>query len=497
MPDSVAAVGTAERVAVIDVGSNSVRLVIFGDSARAPLNMLNEKAFCALGKGLPETGHLSPEGVQNAIATLKRFAWMMQVTGVDRTVAFATSAVRDAVDGPEFVERVRNECGITLEVLSGQGESRMAAFGVLFGLPEAEGIVGDLGGSSLELASIGKGRAEAGVTLPVGPLRFDDGDAESGTIRKAVRHELRKVEWLDSMAGRDFYVVGGTWRALAKLDIQRRNYPLHIVQGYEMPLGRAQSLVDLISQQSPASLTDAETVSKRRLPVLPLACSVLGAVLERLQPRRLVFSAHGVREGAYLETLSDADRRIDPLLAAAEAMAAQETRFGASIGHEIFAWCNPLFEGESEADTRLRRVSSVLSDIGWRMHPDYRATHAFRRVLRAPLLGVDHTERAFIATTVLRRYSHKASGDAVEEMQALLSDEMIRRASRIGAAMRLAQTLGCGAPSALTGATVALDGDGICLSVPERLRDLIGETVESRLKRLADSFECSSRIVSV
>lgn len=494
MPDTIAALGSVERIAVIDVGSNSVRLVIFGDCARAPLNMLNERAFCALGKGLPETGHLSPEGVQSAIATLKRFAWMMQVTCVDRTVAFATSAVRDAVDGPAFVERVAVECGIDLEVLSGEGESRLAAFGVLFGLPEARGIVGDLGGSSLELAAIGDGKADPGVTLPVGPLRFQAEDAESGVIRKAVRAALKPVAWLEDVRGHDFYVVGGTWRALAKLDIQRRGYPLHIVQGYEMPLRRAEDLVDLISHQSPESLSHTENVSKRRLQVLPLACSVLAAVLEKLQPKRLVFSAHGVREGAYLDTLGVADRGVDPLVAAAEAMAAQEARFGSAIGHEIFDWCQPLFADESPASARLRLVSSILSDIGWRMHPDYRATHAFRRVLRAPLLGVDHTERAFVATTVLRRYSHKASGDAVEEMQALLSEDMIRQASQIGAAMRLAQTLGCGAPAALAGAIIVREGDEIVLSVPDTLRDLIGETVESRLKRLANSFNCASRI---
>ncbi len=493
----MAALDAAERVAVIDVGSNSVRLVIFGDSVRAPLNMLNEKAFCGLGRGLPETGRLSGDGVQSAIATLKRFAWMIQVTGVDRTVAFATSAVRDAVDGPDFVERVRDECGIRLEVLSGEDESRLAANGVLFGLPEAEGVVGDLGGSSLELAPIGQGRAEPGVTLPLGPLRFQDSDAETGTVRKVVRAALAQIDWLKDVKGKDFHVVGGTWRALAKLDISRRDYPLHIVQGYEMPLAAAQSLVDLISRQSPESLTDVGSVSKRRLPVLPLACSVLGAVLERLQPRRLVFSAHGVREGAYLETLGEKARAIDPLLAAAEAMAAQETRFGAAIGHEVFDWCQPLFVNETPQEARLRRVASVLSDIGWRMHPDYRATHAFRRVLRAPLLGVDHTERSFIATTVLRRYSHKASGEAVEEMQALLSEDMIRRASRIGAAMRLALTLGCGAPAALNGAKVTRQEDEVLLSVPSHLRDLIGETVESRLKRLADSFGCGSRIESV
>lgn len=479
---------TADRIAVIDVGSNSVRLVIFGDSERSPLMLLNERAFCGLGEGMAGTGRLNPAGVEDAISTLKRFRWMTEATNVADTVAFATAAVRDAADGNAFVRRVRRECGIRLKVLDGTSESRLAALGVIFGMPDATGIVGDLGGSSLELAPIQGGRVGDGVTLPVGPLRFIGEVSDPNAVREMVARELKRIDWLERHRGSDFHVVGGTWRALAKLDIGARNYPLHIIQGYEMTLDRALALIHLIAQQSPLSLAGAEGIASRRLDVLPAAAMALESVVRHLRPRRLVFSAHGVREGAYFERLKDSVRRRDPLVACAESMAEHETRFGMSVGREIFDWIGGLFVGEDARHARLRFVSCLIADVGWRTHPDYRATHSFRRVLRAPLLGVDHRDRAFIAMAVLRRYSHKAIGEAVEEARSLLEADDIALAERIGSAIRLAHTLGGGAPGALNGLSLARRDNRITLSVPEEMRPLIGESAESRLRRLAQYF---------
>lgn len=488
MPDTTAARMTADRIAVIDVGSNSVRLVIFGDSERSPLTLLNERAFCSLGEGMSRTGRLNPEGVENAITTLKRFRWMTEATNVADTIAFATAAVRDAQDGSAFVRRVRRECGIRLKVLDGSAESRLAALGVLFGMPDAVGIVGDLGGSSLELAPIHGGKVGEGVTLPVGPLHFIGQVNDPNGIRDTVAREVAKVDWLDRHRGSDFHVVGGTWRALAKLDIGARDYPLHIIQGYEMTLDRALALIHLIARQSPESLAGAEGIAARRLQVLPAAAMALESVVRHLRPRRLVFSAHGVREGAYFERLKDNVRRRDPLIACAESMAEQETRFGGGVGREIFDWIGGLFLGEDARHARLRLVACLIADVGWRTHPDYRATHSFRRVLRAPLLGVDHRDRAFVAMAVLRRYSHKALGDAVEEARSLIEAEDIALAERIGAAIRLAHTLGGGAPGALNGISISRRDARVTLSVPEEMRPLVGEVAESRLKRLAQYF---------
>ena len=295
MPDTMTARSESDRIAVVDVGSNSVRLVIFGDCERAPLTMLNERAFCSLGRGLGKSGKLNPKGVDYALRTLRRFDWMSRAAGASRIHAFATAAVRDAEDGPDFVQRAREETGIDLRVLTGEEEANLAGLGVLFGLPDAQGVVGDLGGSSLELAPISGGRVDPGATLPVGPLQFPSDTFQPGAIRRRVMRHLDQLEWLQDCTGQDLYLVGGTWRAVAKLDIGMRNYGLNIIHGYEMSADRAVDLSRLIARQSPQSLRGAEGISSRRLQVLPAAAIVLEAVVDRLAPERLVFSAHGVR----------------------------------------------------------------------------------------------------------------------------------------------------------------------------------------------------------
>ncbi|MEC9345278.1 MAG: Ppx/GppA phosphatase family protein [Pseudomonadota bacterium] len=481
-------------MAVIDVGSNSVRLVIFGDSLRAPLTMLNERAFCALGQGMARTGQLNPDGIEAAIATLKRFRWIAGATGVARTIAFATAAVRDAADGQAFVKRVKRECDIRLTVLTGEEESRYAGMGVLFGTPDATGVVGDLGGSSLELAPIGNGEVGPGTTLSLGPLQFMDGDSQPERIRAATLEALDRINWLPGATGQTLHVVGGTWRAVAKLDMSARQYPLNVIQGYEMSADRAIALTRLIARQHPESLSGAEGIADRRLQVLPTASVVLETLVERLAPDRLHFSAHGVREGAYLDTLKPKQRRRDPLVAAAEAMALHEARFGVEVGQEVFDWIAPLFPADDARSARLRMVACILSDVGWRAHPDYRATQSFRRVLRAPLIGIGHPERVLLATAVMRRYSHKAGDEVLDEVRALVSPDDLKLAERIGAAIRLAHTLGGGAPGALAGIGLAMTDTALVLDVPLALQPVLGDAVETRLFRVARAFGVAHQI---
>lgn len=496
MPDTMTAIPESDRIAVVDVGSNSVRLVIFGDCERAPLAMLNERAFCSLGRGLGKTGRLNPKGVDYAIRTLKRFSWMSHAAGASRIHAFATAAVRDAEDGPDFVERAETETGISLRVLTGPEEANLAGMGVLFGLPEAQGVVGDLGGSSLELAPVRDSGVLPGTTLPVGPLQFPSDSFSPGEIRRTVMRHLDKLPWLSDCVGQDLYLVGGTWRAVAKLDIGMRNYGINIIHGYEMTPDRAIDLSRLIARQSVESLTGAEGISARRMQVLPAASVVLEAVVNRLAPERLVFSAHGVREGAYFEGLTAEARAQDPLLAGVEALARHESRFSPTVGKEIFDWTGKLFAGENAQEARLRLAACMLCDVGWRTHPDYRATQSYRRVLRAPLLALDHPDRAFLAVTMLRRYSHKAGNDVVEDAHHLLSDERIELAEKIGAAMRLAQTLTGGSPGQLASFALELKPKRLILTGPAERTNVLGESVMSRLKRLANLFDADEEVVA-
>ena len=310
-------------LAVIDVGSNSVRLVLYRVEGRAIWTVFNEKVLAGLGRDLNETGRLSPTGVQVALSALRRFRAVLDGVKPDEIYTAATAAVRDARDGPAFVERVARETGLKLRVLTGEEEARFSALGVSAGQPLAEGVVGDLGGSSLELVRLAKGKPKAGLTLPLGPFALGaPGVFDPDGVRAAVARQLAKVD--KSYAGANFYAVGGAWRNIALLHMSLTGYPLHIVHQYEIAARDAQEVARLVARQSKGSLERVEGVSRKRAETLPYAALVLEGLIERLGLARVVISAYGLREGLILEAMPAETRALDPLVEGCAALGARQ-----------------------------------------------------------------------------------------------------------------------------------------------------------------------------
>jgi exopolyphosphatase / guanosine-5'-triphosphate,3'-diphosphate pyrophosphatase len=472
-------------VGVIDVGSNSLRLVIYDGVRRSPGTLFNDKVMCGLGRGLESTGRLDPDGLALARVNLQRFVTLARDIGVKRLDVLATAAVRDASDGQAFVDEIERRHRLKVRVLSGAEEGRLSAFGVVAGIPDASGIVGDLGGGSVELVSVAGGQVGAATTLPLGPLRLADYAGDDRRLREVIDKHLSSVTWLstkvDSAA---FYAVGGAWRALARIHMEQTRYPLHIIQQYTMPRSEAEDFLDIVARQSRKSLEKIGTVSRKRLDVVPIAARVLHRLLRRIAPKQLVFSAFGLREGHIFNLLDEDEQREDPLLAACADLAQARPRFGAD-GHEIFAWTSALFGDEDEAHGRLRRAAALLSDISWHEHPDYRADQALRYVLYMPVAGIAHDERAYLAATLNVRYGGDGGSELVEH---LLDEESLVRARRAGLALRLAYTLSGGVPKVLARNKLALENGALVLTLSAGGQRRFGESVQRRLDALGRSF---------
>ena len=481
--------------AVIDIGSNSIRLVVFDGLKRAFLPLFNEKVICGLGRGLQSSGQLSPEGVQSALVNLTRFAAIARAMKVAELRMVATAAVREAENGPEFVAEVERRCEASVEILSGEEEARLAAFGVLAGIPDADGVIGDLGGGSLELVALYDERLGASKTLALGPLRLMD--IAKGRQKKAVEvidSELKKLEWLDEIEGRDFYAVGGAWRNLARLHMEQVEYPLHVLHGYAMPRGEAEQLARLVAGLGKRSLARIPAISRRRAETLPYAALLLGRLLRRCRPARLVLSAYGLREGLMLDRLPAETRDSDPLIAAAVELAEANGRFS-DLGDALTRWTDPLFPDETPALRRLRAAACHLSDLAWREHPDYRADHARNRVLHYPFMALDHPGRAFLAAAVSTRYGGDGTSSAAETILALLSPGELQRARVTGLALRLAYTLSAGVPSLLDKVSLESKEGRLCLALPGDGSIPSGEVVEQHLQALVTAAKAKSGAV--
>jgi exopolyphosphatase / guanosine-5'-triphosphate,3'-diphosphate pyrophosphatase len=476
------------RIAVIDIGSNSLRLVVYDRVDRSPLVLFNEKVLCGLGRGLGRSGRLNADAVGPALENLQRFVALARAVGVTRLDIIATAAVRDASDGAQFVAEATRRCGVPIKILDGGAEGRLSALGVVAGIPQADGVVGDLGGGSVELIPLDLGQVGEGPSLPLGPLRLAEYGDDEKRLREVVDSHIASVPWLRRYRGRSFYLVGGAWRALARIHMDQVGYPLHIIQNYVVPRGEAEQIFRFISRLSRKSLEKIASVSKKRIEAVPLAAFVLSRIVDAIAPERLVFSAYGLREGHLYDLLPDAERKHDPLLVACATMAEASPRFGIT-GEELFDWITPLFSREEPRRRRLRLAASLLSDTAWNEHPDYRADEAFMRGLRMPFAGIDHGERVFIATALHARYGGATDAPVREQTRRLLAEPDHAVARAIGLALRLGYTLSGGAPGLLTQTRLALRDNEVALHAPADDPLWSGETAQRRLDAVGRAFD--------
>ena len=379
---------TAHDAAVVDVGSNSVRLVLYRVEGRSMWTVFNEKVLAGLGRDLKKTGRLSEDGTASALAALKRFRMVIERLPPDRVFTAATAAIREATDGPTFAERVQAETGLTLRVLSGAEEARYAALGVLAGAPAGDGVVGDLGGASLELTPIGPKGAGEGVTLPLGPFSFGAFPDDDPEIRRKEVDE--RISDLGRFHTETFHAVGGAWRNLALIHMHMTGYPLRVVHQYELSRGEALNACRFVASQSRRSLEAVEGVSKKRAETLPHAAVVLERLIVALGIETVVLSAYGVREGMLFEAMPPETQALDPLI---EGCADLTVRTGAdaTLGPTLEAWLSPVFTALDPIfpgrDPVLLAAACRLADLGARLHPDHRADLVFEQVLRAPVAG--------------------------------------------------------------------------------------------------------------
>ncbi|HTT97953.1 MAG TPA: Ppx/GppA family phosphatase [Rhizomicrobium sp.] len=482
-------------VAILDIGSNSVRLVVYESQSRAPATVHNEKAICSIGRDMVTTKRLNADGMKMALEVLARFKLLADGLGATIREAGATAAARDAENGEDFIRKAEAAWGAPIQVLSGKEEARLAAEGVLAGIPDADGLAADLGGGSLDMVTVKGGKMTDPVTLPFGPLRLMDlAKGSANKARDIVDAGLSEIPSLKALEKRSLYAVGGIWRSVARVDMEVCEYPLHVLQHYTIPRARALRLCDVLSVQSRKSLNMMKSVSKRRAELLPYGAIVLERLLMATKVDRIVVSAYGLREGLLHAQLGPEERDKDPLI---EFAAAANERMSRSPAHaqEMFQWASPLFPDETAELRRIRQAAFLFSDIGWRLHPDDRSVGSYNQVIHAPFAGADHRARALIASAVFHRYSGDEEVPKALVIEDLLNHDDEALALRIGLTARLAFAMSASAVGELSHTKLRLTPGKVLLDVPRRREALAGEPVLKRLGALAAALDRKGEIL--
>ena len=475
------------RVGVVDVGSNSVRMVVFDGAARSPAYYYNEKLMCGLGAGVRETGLLNPEGRARALKAIVRFQSIARSLGIEPLSAVATAAVREADDGEDFRRDVADVTGLNLRVIDGPEEARLSAQGVLLGWPGSFGLVCDIGGSSMELATISDGKIGTCLTSQLGPLRLKGIKGGKKATAKYIKEVVNDLSDQLGQQSDRLFLVGGSWRAIARIDMLRRGYPLHVLHEYRMSLKNVRATIKFIRNTHVDDLQAMSGNSAARMALVPLAAEVLSRLIKTFKPVDIAVSSYGIREGLLYEKMPDEIRDMDPLIESCRFSESKDARL-VGFGDVLFDFVMPLFKGRPESWHRVIHAACLLHDVNWRAHPDYRADACFDNVTRANLGGLKHSERVFLGIALLHRYKNKREGSRFEDLAKLLDDVDVETAEVLGKAMRF-------------GAMMWLQSDDqpgkfkwyprkkvLELYLADSARPLFGETANARLESLASSL---------
>lgn len=482
-------------VAVIDIGSNSVRLVFFSVFGNASTPVYNEKVFAGLGKDLYKTGKLSPEGMKTTLLTLKRFKLLVETQNPEKILIAATAALRDASDADLFITCVEQEIGFSIAPLSGSQEAHYSALGVVAGDQRAHGVAADLGGASLELTQIAHGKPLTGKTYPLGPFSVYDDIFDPNTCRVFIENHLN-VDFPDSP---NLYLIGGAWRNLALIHQIRNQYPLRIAHNYQLTPSQTRALALWTYKDGMKVVSKWPGVNRRRAETLPYSGVLLDVMLEKIDPEKVLIAPGGLREGLLLASTDTRMRKVPPLLDACRHLALGSEQ-GVNFGQPLYRFLKDFsksFPGafDPENENRLRAAGCVLVGIGKGLHPERRAELVFETVLYAPVPGLTHRERVYLALMVFASYTFKRSPPNRTAIDLLLSDEEQTRARAFGAAMRLGVALTGRAGDLLSKLSLRINDNCLILSVKPEYENLISSRGRARLERLSELTGMSAEVM--
>lgn len=488
-PEAQGRLKVGEPIAIIDIGSNSVRLVAYEGLTRSPTPIFNEKVLAGLGREVLTTGLLPVDGMDKALTALRRFRVLVDVMRIKMLRVIATAAARDAINGEEFLKRCSDIVGTEVELISGKREAMLSALGVGYGIHKAHGLVGDLGGGSLELIDVDGHEIGDGITLPIGVLSLQD--RSGGNLKKAqkiVRDAIDDLPQFKDSKGKAFFAVGGTWRALARLHMKQRGYPLNVMHNYIIPVKDAEEFVNLVERVEAETLDKIESISAQRRPLLGYGAVVLEELIRKAKPSEIVISTLGVREGLLFDSLSDDQRHQDPLLVAAREFNTLRSR-SPQQGEEMIHWTDGFLDSshieETADERRLRHAACLLADIGWRANPDYRGEQSLNIIANASFIGVDHPGRAYLALAVAYRHMGLSDDDVSPRLRELASSRMLDRARILGGAMRLAYLVSAAMPGVLPRTPLICRSGLLTITIPRDLAPLAGDRLFNRLRALA------------
>jgi exopolyphosphatase / guanosine-5'-triphosphate,3'-diphosphate pyrophosphatase len=462
-----------QRIAIIDLGSNTARLVVMSAIPGYAYHLDDEiREVVRLREGMTAHG-LSETAVARALFTLRLFKRFCDSSKVDQIIPTATSAVREAKNGPRFVERVKREIGLSLRVLDGQQEAYYGVLGVLNEAPINNGFIVDIGGGSAQVSEVRDRRFKQGQDFPLGALalteRFiSDRDApikpaELTAVRAEIQRHLTALPWLHPLTGEQTLVgLGGTLRNLASMAAARQHYPLNTLHGFRLPRADLDESIELLATLPLRKRQKLAGLSSDRADIILSGALVIQAIMAHVGAATVTISVNGLREGLFFEhfwqhlayPVVDNVRRYGVLNMARtyryDKRHASHVRF---LAGRLFNQLAPLF-GYGQPERELLDAAALLHDIGTVISYYDHHKHSQTLIINSGLPGFTSRETALIA--LLTRY-HRKGTPTIAGYESILNEQDEALLLRLSAILRLAEFLERGRNATVDDITVLMD----------------------------------------
>jgi len=413
-----------DSVGLIDIGSNTVRLCIYKGNMRNPDVLYNKKFFCGLGEYRPGTKEITKESEKKCVNSIIFFNSILDEIKTNQNIAICTAAIRNASNRKQIVKQISKVFKGKVITLLGSEEAELAAKGVIAAIPNACGTMIDMGGGSIELASIDKNKLNKIKSFPLGILNFEQKDKEVKNFIKelSTKHKLQK----------NFYLIGGTFRSIARCFIYFNEMPLNEIHQLKINKTHFKSLQSKISTLNYEQLSKVPKISIDRVKHLHIALKVIDQIFSNTQCETLIYPRYGIREGYIYSKLPKKLQNQDPTEISLNLIAKNRCRF-LLFNQRSFNWIEKKylqFKNKKLSDDRLRvlKLACQISDLGWEQGSKNRAQYALSSILNLPLIGIGYNEKILIGYLIYLRHckeilSKEDCDKKIEKIISYLSEE--------------------------------------------------------------------------
>tara|TARA_Y100001960_G_C14781621_1_gene887263 strand:- start:2297 stop:3787 length:1491 start_codon:yes stop_codon:yes gene_type:complete len=475
------------KFAVVDLGSNSFRLVIFDDIEKYPHQYITERYRAGLAEGKDSDNFvLSDEKIDKTIKALKWFDWVCKEQHVETVVVVATSAIREAKNNEELIKRARLELGVEINIIDGETEARLSAIGALNSIKKADGLVLDLGGGSLEIYDT---NTQSQLSLPLGvlSLRAITNDNPDKAI-ELLKEELSKHDWIKNAKGLDIIANGGGMRSIAVLHMKKTGYTIQVPQGYEIDRVSAMPFIDELFDVDRIApyFTGYDDKFKTAIPYRAALLKALFEINENFA--KLKFSNFGLREGVLFSQIETTDYNLAEKYAKNMAV---EKGFGLEYSLSSYSFVSEVLQ---DTDHDMLYLTSLLKDIAWRVHKQYRAETLFDDILNLDFVGIDHKLRAKLAIACYFTQESRLTPRHIAIVRKILTDNDILDCRLVGQAYKLTELINPARNGDFSESTLGYKHGILDLQTTDSIREIIHLGLEKRLKELNETLSEISQI---